>query len=155
VFLTKMKTKTKIVNSGCTLPEAVISLAIASLVFSSILLGYTMTTDHAEWSAYSLAAQSVAMQGVEQARAAQWDTRTAPPTDELGVTNFSQVITLDVPMTGGNPTLATNYISVTTISTLPMLRELRADCVWCLEFRGARTRGPFTNSVVTLRAPDQ
>ncbi len=140
---------------GFTLPEVIVSLAVASVVFGGILLGYTLTTDRAEWSAYSLAAQSLALQGVEQARAAQWDTRTAPPVDELGVTNYNQVITLDVPVSGGNPTLATNYVSVTTISTAPMLRQLRADCVWSLPYRNSRTSGPFTNTIITLRAPDQ
>ena len=42
----------------------VISLAIAGLAFSGVIYGYVMTADQAEWSSYSLAAHSLAMQGV-------------------------------------------------------------------------------------------
>jgi prepilin-type N-terminal cleavage/methylation domain-containing protein len=141
---------------GFTLTEVVISLAIAGLVFSGVIYGYVLTTDQAEWSCYSLAAHSLAMQGVEQARAAKWDPQAWPGVDELGVTNFDQVSTMDVPViAGGNPTLATNYISISTVSIYPPLRELRTDCVWNLPYRKGRTGGPFTNTVVTLRAADQ
>ncbi|HWW02086.1 MAG TPA: prepilin-type N-terminal cleavage/methylation domain-containing protein [Candidatus Acidoferrum sp.] len=140
---------------GFTLTEVVISLAIAGLVFSGVMYGYVLTTDQAEWSCYSLAAHSLAMQGVEQARAAKWDPQAWPGIDDLGVTNFAQVSTLDVPVIAGNPTLATNYISISTVSIYPPLRELRSDCVWSLPYRKARLRGPFTNTVVTQRAADQ
>ncbi len=140
---------------GFTLTEIVISLAIASMAFAGVLYGYVMTADHAEWSSYSLAAHSIAMQGVEQARAAKWDPLAWQNGDELGVTNFRQVVTLDVPVRGGNAVLATNYVSVSTVSTAPPLRQLRADCVWILGSRKGTLRGPFTNTVITLRAPDQ
>ena len=135
--------------------EVVIALAIAALAFTGVLYGYVTTSDQAEWCSYSLAAHSLAMQGVEQARCAKWDPQAWPVVDELGLTNFIQVAPLDVPVSGGNPVLATNYVSVTSVSTVPALRQLRADCVWFLPSRGQRTRGPFTNSVITLRAPDQ
>jgi prepilin-type N-terminal cleavage/methylation domain-containing protein len=142
-------------NSGFTLAEVVISLAIATLAFSGILYGYVMTADQAEWSSMSLAAHSVAMQGVEQARAAKWDPLAWPTVDELGITNFTQVVALDVPVANGNPLMATNYISISSVSTVPPLRQLKADCVWSLPYRKGSHRGPYTNSVVTLRAPDQ
>ena len=75
--------------------------------------------------------------------------------DEFRLTNFTQVITLDLPTVAGNPSLATNYISITSVSSFPPLRQLRTDCVWMLPYRKGRTRGPFTNTVMTLRAPDQ
>lgn len=140
---------------GFTLTEVTIAIAISALVFAGVIYGYVATADHAEWSAYSLAAHSLAIQGVEQARAAQWDPQAWPKIDELGVTNYTQVWALDVPVSGGNPVLATNYVSVTSVSTVPPLRQIRADCVWVLPSRGATTRGPFTNTVVTLRASDQ
>ncbi len=138
-----------------TLLEVVVSLVIATLTFSGVLYGYVMTIDRAEWSAYSLAAHSLAMQGVEQARAAKWDPRAWPPVDELGVTNYAQVLTLDVPVVNGNQTFATNYVSVTTLSASPPLRQLQADCVWMFSYRKGLCRGPFTNTVVTLRTADQ
>jgi prepilin-type N-terminal cleavage/methylation domain-containing protein len=140
---------------GFTITEVVISLGIVGLTFSGVLYGYVSTTDQAEWSSFSLAAHSVAMQGVEQARAAKWDSQAYPPIDELGVTNYTQLVTLDVPTVGGNNTLATNYVSVSTVSTYPPLRQLRADCVWSLPYRKDRIRGPFTNTVITIRTIDQ
>ncbi|HOX58653.1 MAG TPA: prepilin-type N-terminal cleavage/methylation domain-containing protein [Candidatus Paceibacterota bacterium] len=138
---------------GFTLAEVVVAIAIATLAFGGVILGYVLTADRAEWSAYSLAAQSLAMQGVEQARGAKWDPKSWPSVDELGVTNYTQVEILDVPVSG-QPVQATNYIRVTTVVQDPPLRELRADCVWSLR-NGVRSRGPFTNTVVTLRTADQ
>ena len=139
--------------AGFTLTEVVVAIAIAALSFGAVICGYVLTSDRAQWSAYSLAAQSLAMQGVEQARAAKWDPKAWPPVDELGLTNYTEVDTLDVP-TSGQPVLATNYISVSVVSQSPPLRQLRADCVWSLA-SGRRSRGPFTNTVVTLRTADQ
>lgn len=139
---------------GFTLVEVVISLGLAALTFTGVIYGYALTADQAQWSACSLAAQSLAVQGVEQARAAKWDPGAWPPIDELGTTNYTQPSPLDLPVAKGSVVYATNYISISTVSTVPPVRELRADCVWKL-FNGTRTRGYFTNTVVTLRAPDQ
>lgn len=139
---------------GFTLTEVVVAVAVIALTFAGVIYGYVRTTDRAEWSSYSLAAQSLAMQGVEQARAAKWDPQAWPAVDELGVTNLTQEEPLDVPV-AGEPVLATNYVSVTTVSLDPPLRQLRADCVWMLKSRPAGIAGPFTNTAVTLRAADQ
>jgi len=140
-------------TAGFTLAEVVVAISVATLTFGGVIYGYLLTADRAAWSANSLAAQSLAMQGVEQARAAKWDPKAWPAVDELGVTNYTQVDTLDVPRSG-HPILATNYISVTSVSQDPPLRQLRADCVWSL-VNGSRSRGPFTNTAVTLRTADQ
>lgn len=140
---------------GFTLIEVVISLAIAGIAFAGVLYGYVMTTRQGEWSCFSLAAHSLAMQGVEQARSAKWDPRAWPSVDELGVTDYVQVVTLDVPTIPGNVLLATNYVSITTTSDFPPLRQIRSDCVWLLPYRQGKARGPFTNTVITLRTADQ
>ena len=140
-------------TSGFTLAEVVVAVAIATLSFGGVIYGYILTADQAQWSAYSLAAQSLAMQGVEQARAAKWDPKSWPPVDELGLTNYAAVETLDVPVCGKS-VLATNYISISLVSADPPLRQLRTDCVWGLP-NGCRSRGPFTNTVITLRTADQ
>ena len=115
---------------GFTLAEVVVAIAIATLSFGGVIYGYVLTADRAQWSAYSLAAQSLAMQGVEQARAAKWDPKAWPAVDELGVTNYTQVDMLDVPVSG-QPVLATNYISVTARLPGPALaataRRLRLE----------------------------
>jgi prepilin-type N-terminal cleavage/methylation domain-containing protein len=138
---------------GFTLTEVVVAVAIATLSFGGVIYGYVLTADRAQWSAYSLAAQSLAMQGVEQARSAKWDPKAWPSVDELGVTNYTQVDMLDVPVSG-RQVQATNYISVRVVTQDPPLRQLRADCVWSLP-SGRRSRGPFTNTVITLRTADQ
>jgi type II secretory pathway pseudopilin PulG len=140
-------------TAGFTLAEVVVAIAVATLSFGGVIYGYLLTADRAAWSANSLAAQSLAMQGIEQARSAKWDPKAWPAVDELGVTNYTQVDTLDVPRSG-QPILATNYIRVTFVSQDPPLRQLRADCVWSL-VNGKRSRGPFTNTAITLRTADQ
>ena len=142
-------------QAGFTLTEVVVSLAILGLIFAGIVYGYVALSDKAEWSSYSLAAQAVALQGVEQARAAKWDSKASPPIDELGTTSYAQVVTLDVPTVAGNSSIATNYVSITTASDVPPLRQLRADCVWSLPYRKRPHQGPFTNTVITLRTVDQ
>jgi prepilin-type N-terminal cleavage/methylation domain-containing protein len=152
-----MRTKVNMAGStgGFTLAEVVVALAIACLVFSGIIYGYSFTANCAQWSTYSLAAQSLAQQGVEQARAAKWDPRAWPPVDELGTTNLVQQELLDVPTAAGASVWATNYITVRDLSQSPPIRELRADCVWMLDSRTAQNCGPFTNTLVTLRTADQ
>ena len=142
--------------SGFTLAEVVVSVAILALVMQGVVLGYVQSTQRAEWNARSLAAQSVASQGAEQARAARWNSQAYPQTvgpgkaDELGLTNYQQSIVLDVPMSGTQLVLATNYVKITKVTDSPPLRQIRSDCVWRF-----MNRGPFTNSVILLRAPDQ
>jgi prepilin-type N-terminal cleavage/methylation domain-containing protein len=141
--------------SGFTLTEVVISVVILAVVIQGVILGYVKFTQQAEWSIHSLAAQSLASQGVEQARSAKWDPQAWPQavgpgkSDELGVTSYMQTNTLDIPMTG-EPTIVTNFIRITTVSANPPVRQIRSDCVWRF-----MNRGLFTNTVITLRAPDQ
>jgi len=143
---------------GFTLAEVVITIGVLALVTLAVVRGYVQCSQRAEWSAYSLAAQSLASQGVEQARAAKWDPQAWPPgigpglADELGVTNYVQTnLTLDLPVAGGQVEYATNLVSVTVVSINPPLRQIRTDCVWLFRSSGR----VFTNTVITLRAPDQ
>lgn len=138
-----------------TLIETVFAVLVSVTIFGSVICGYVMLVDRAEWSSRSLAAQSLAMQAVEQLRAAQWDTRVWPVQDETGLTNFIQINPLDIPVGSSQTNWATNYVSVIALATVPPLRQLRADCVWSLPSRRSGVRGPFTNTAITLRAPDQ
>lgn len=124
------------------------AIFVLAILMGGVIYGYVGSAQRAEWSAHSLAAQSLASQGVEQARAARWDPQAWPVVDELPPTNYSTVETLDIPVSG-QPQFATNFVSVELFSTNPPLRRLRTDCVWRF-FR----RGLFTNTVITLRAPD-
>ena len=123
----------------------------------------------------SLAAQSLAAQGMEQARCAQWNSQQWPqptasgPGDQLYVTNVVgatwstnlcatnsaqlAAYSMDVPATG-TPFYATNIITITTIQyppSGPPLRMIRSDCIWTYP----RSNKVYTNTMVTYRAPDQ
>jgi len=131
-----------------TLSEVVMAIALLTIVMQGVIYGYVHAARRAEWNGRSLAAQSLASQGVEQARAAKWDPQTWPMMDELPPTNFTSLNTLDIPV-AGQVTYATNYISVTVASANPPLRMIRSDCTW--NFMGK----VYTNTILTLRAPDQ
>ena len=131
--------------------EVAIASAISGLMIGGIILGYVQSTNRAEWSAYSLAAQSLAMQRLEQARAAQWDELRSPKVDDLVAGNFPvKAEILDIPRAGTNVVWATNYTTITQVSVSPPLRMIRVDCVWPFIRRGL-----FTNTMVTYRAPSQ
>jgi hypothetical protein len=134
-----------------TLAEVVIATALAALVVGGSIYGYVIAAQRAEWSAYSLAAQNLALQRLEQTRAAKWDPLGYPTVDELLAANFpAQVSVLDIPISKTNIVYATNYTVISTISANPPLKMIRVDCVWPFF-----NRGSFTNSVATYRSADQ
>lgn len=137
-------------RSAFTLMESVIASAIAAMMFGGIVYGYIQSGRNAEWSAFSFAAQSMAMQRLEQTRASKWDPEATPVVDELVGSNFPALVSiLDVPMSGSNYVYATNFTTISTISTAPMLRMIKVDSVW--RFINGRL---YTNSIATCRAPD-
>src|SRR5437667_103831 len=137
-----------------TLAEAMISIVVAAISIGGILYGFILFGQRAEWSTCSTAAQSMAMRRLEQTRAAKWDPLDYHLTngvDEVVPANFPVVITnLDIPLIGTNTVRATNTTTITLISANPPLKMVRVDCVWSV-----LSRGPFTNTVITYRAPDQ
>ena len=146
--------------NGFTLVEALVSMMVTGIMVTGVVAGYTQCMRQAEWSAYSLAAQSLAMQPIEQSRAAKWDPYAVPPVDQItnsptasfAGTTWTLLATniLDIPISGTNIVYATNRTSVRTISTTPPLKEISVETTWRF-----MNRGVFTNTVVTYRAPDQ
>lgn len=154
---------------GFTLVEVLVSLVILALVLGGVCYGYTEANRIAVWSSMSQAAQSYALQGMEQARAAlwnPWDTETNE--DELPASNGPVIVQkdfMDVPMRGTPWTstgtnyayIQTNYIYVTTVTNSSSglftcyLRQIKSTVVWKFPLTGQS----FTNCVVTLRASDQ
>src|SRR5580698_1486443 len=127
---------------GFTLGEVLVSFFIFSLALSGLIFGYTEINRMAEFSSDSLAAQSFATEGLEQARSAQWDYVRWPNTnygintgDDLGFpvgSSFTTNIidTLDVPTTGA-PIYVTNIITITYVLTnfntiSPPMRQIRS-----------------------------
>ena len=130
------------------------SIVILAMVMAGIIYGYVQANRNAEWNAMSYAAQSYALQGLEQVRAAKWDLSASPVWDDIPApTNYIQTDIMDIPVSGA-PYYVTNYITLTTVtipSSSAQLRQVRSDCVWVFP----RTGKTFTNTVITYRAPDK
>ena len=137
-------------RTAFSLVEVMICVAIFALIASGMVYGYTQADRNAEWSSMSLAAQSLASEGLERARSATWETESTSDTtaDDLPApTNFIALHTMEIPTSGTNFTV-TNYVSITSVSTNPPLRQIIAKCVWKFPLTGKW----FTNTVVTQRA---
>ena len=133
-----------------TLAEVLIALAISVLMISGIIYGYLMTATRAEWSGYSLAANSLVQQKIEQTRACQWDPDANPAIDELLQSNFpAETNVLDIPVSKTNVVYAKSYTTIFSVSTNPPVKGIRVDCVWRF-----MSRGLFTNTAITYRAPN-
>ena len=147
------------------LAEVLVAFCIFGMVTAGMIYGYVQANRMSEWSSQSQAAMSYALQGMERMRAVQWNAEegststNGPGTLDLlpmtvntntGLMTYSTQDndTLDVPTTG-QPIPVTDYITVTQIHKNPDLRQIVSQVVW--QMYGT----PFTNTIVTLRAPDQ
>ena len=151
-------------NLAFTLVELVIATALSAMMLSGVIYGYCLSASRAEWSSYSLAANSLAMMQLEQTRAAKWDLQAYPQIDELVSTNFpvdrevldipmratNIVYSNGIPISGNGVVYATNVTTITYLTTNPPLKMIRVDCTWMF-----LKKGPFTNTVVTYRTSDQ
>jgi prepilin-type N-terminal cleavage/methylation domain-containing protein len=136
---------------GFTLAEVLIALGILGISLGGILTVYIRSAVSSDWSAHSVSAQMTALSGLEQCRAAKFDPRGSPPTDELVSTNFPQrTYVLDVGTSVGQRTYSTNTTTILTLSTNPPLKMVRVECTWFYPRKGL-----FTNSAVTYRAANQ
>lgn len=132
-----------------TLTEVVISAAIAALMIGGVITGYVVTAQRAEWSGYSLAAHSAAMQVVERARAAKWDPSADPPVDFMVNDQFpTSVVLMDIPVSGTNLVHVTNFVNISLASANPPVKMIRVDAVW--SFVNGKV---YTNTVVMYRSP--
>ena len=138
--------------NGFTLVEILVSLSIFGGSVGGLIYGYIEVNRMAEWSSMSLAAQSIASQGVEQVFCAKWDkqldqvTNYFMPSKTFYGTNYA----LDIPVSGA-PVYVTNVITVTQVQDIPPVRQIRSDCNWTFP----RTGQTYQNTVMSLRAMDQ
>jgi prepilin-type N-terminal cleavage/methylation domain-containing protein len=138
-------------RAAFTLTEVLVSMLVAGIMVVGVISGFVQSHRQAEWSAYSLAANSLAMQPLEQARAAKWDPYATPPVDQLVSSNFPErVEVLDIPISNTNIVFATNRTTIQTVSATPPLKQILVECTWTF-----LNRGVFTNAIITYRAPDQ
>jgi type II secretory pathway pseudopilin PulG len=153
------KNKSRISCAAMTLVEVLMSIIILVTIMGGIMMGYVQANRMAEFSSMSLAAQSTASQGMEQALAARWDTQSGDTNigfghaDELG-TNVNYLMgtnVLDVPVSGAAIPV-TNFVTITAVDAGgPKVRQIRSDAIWTFPLTGVT----YTNTSITLRAPDQ
>jgi prepilin-type N-terminal cleavage/methylation domain-containing protein len=157
-----------------TLVEVMVCIVILAMVMAGVCYGYAQANRIATFCSMSQAADAFALRGMEAARAAKfnpWDGYTNLTQPEPGASqvelppiNTGPALTitnlLDVPIKGNPLTdytyYATNYVYVTWYpntnqpSPVPM-EQIRSICVWTFPL----TMKHYTDTVITLRAPDQ
>ena len=134
-----------------TLVEVLVSLVITVLMVGGIINGYIYCTTSTVKAELAQAANAQAMQRLEEARSATWNTSSSLAQDQLVATNFpDEVVTLEMPGTNSVGTSATIQTTIAQISSSPPVRTIHVDCVW--QFRGTEW---VTNSIETIRAADQ
>ena len=156
-----MRVNIKIASRGAraafTLVEVLIAFALMVMVLTGVFFAYSQANRMAEFSSMSLAAQSYAAQGIEEMRSFQWDQQAVTNGVTLPATTNSTTLIwapksdiLDVPQSG-NYLYATNYDYEFTNEASPPLWELKSVVVWTFPL----THKLYTNTVTTLRAPDE
>jgi type II secretory pathway pseudopilin PulG len=154
-------------RSGCnafTLAEVVVAVFICAIVFGAVVSAYTQSASRAQWSGYSLAAQALAMQQLEQARSGIWDPTSgrneitnlnlSGRTVSGGVVKGYSAAILDIPIHGTNFVWATNWVTIQTITVAPSVQVqlLRVDTVW--PFNAFGNNRIYTNTIATYIGPD-
>lgn len=135
-------------RAGFTLLEVIVSFLIAGITTGGMIKGYIVASRRAEWSAYSLAAQSMAVKRLEQVVSARWIPQY--DIDQLVQTNFPpRTEYLCLPTQQTNLINCTNYTHITIVTGTPLMKVIRVDCVWSFI-----DMGKFTNTIATLRAPN-
>jgi prepilin-type N-terminal cleavage/methylation domain-containing protein len=138
-------------RAGMTMVEVLVALVISVLLVAGIVHGYIYCTTSTTKAELAQAASAKAMQRLEEARSATWNTSSGLAQDQLVAANFTnKTVTLDMPGTGTVGTSATIMTTISQISLSPPLRKIHVDCVW--QFQGTEW---VTNSIETIRAADQ
>jgi len=136
-----------------TLAEVVVALAVAVMMVAGLLGGYTYSTVSGEKARLSLAANTRALERLEDTHAAIWNVSGWPVVDQLVATNFPpKLVVIHLAAQGPGITYGTNYTTISQVSLSPQLRRVRVDCVW--GFQSGKFSSLSTNTVETLRGPD-
>lgn len=127
--------------------EILLSLSLLAIGIAGTINGYVLSSYRVLFLTCSQAANNSAIQRMEQVRSAMWDVQAWPPIDEVLSTNFpNQSVVLDLPISGTNAILATNYTEIVKISEC--LKFVKIDCVW-----ETPNKKLFTNSIETYICP--
>jgi competence protein ComGC len=145
--------ESKMRTAAFTLVEVVICVFIMMLLFGGIITAYIQTSYRAEWSGYSLAAQALAGQELEAAKAAVWDTQQSPVNDEIIRLPRRSTALLDLPVSGTNSVQATVTNSITLIQNGVFSNYMvKVSVIW--PFRWKSQTVYFTNTIANYYAPD-
>jgi hypothetical protein len=154
-------------KGGFSLAEVVMAVFVSMLLFGGMINAYINVTRNAQWAGFSLAAQALATQTLEQARSGVWDP-TIPKNEvsnmvaglnsysySSGVATGYSWTNLDIPVNGGNYVRATNFVTLSSVPGLPSgvsMQMIQINTVW--PFTRGTTTILYTNTVVTYMAPD-
>jgi hypothetical protein len=155
--------------------EVTFAFVIVAIMFGVILNGYTQAAKRSQWTGYSLAAQALGLQAIEQLRSAVWDpampgkmveatnmnllSKTFLPSaaNWTNVTGYTTNI-MDIPWKGTNYSMATNWVTIRLIklsyNTNISVQMVRVDTVWPFNGWGQFNLKYYTNTVCTFIAPD-
>lgn len=173
VSQTKMRIACAAASLAFTLAEVMVSIVILAIVIAGVCYGYSEANRIAAWCSMSQAAQAFAIRGMESARAAKFNpwvtwTNTGPapgasqmelPPETNGQPSLQFTNVLDIPVKGNPLTdysyYATNYVYVTwypsNVEVEPPVQQILSRCIWTFPLTGQK----YTNSILTLRGPDQ
>ncbi len=146
--------------------EVTMAIMIVATLLGGMTVAYTQATRRAQWTGYQLAAQGLAVQSLEQARAAVWDQSLRKnEITNLNLANWSYsggVMTgyswtnLDLPVNGTNFVRATNFVTVSMLSlsgnTNVQVQIIKVQTVW--PFLWGSVSRFYTNAISTYCAPD-
>jgi prepilin-type N-terminal cleavage/methylation domain-containing protein len=172
----RLRFRSSRLRAGYTLIELVIATGIIAVVYGLILNCYIQSGLMAQWSGYSLAAQSLGISQIEQARQASWDAIGGSGGHNnltnfvkfgfLGISNNTANQTwtgyttniLDIPYATTNYVIATNYVSSQILNlnndaNQAQICLFRVDTVWPFNYRSTNATY-FTNTIMTYLAPD-
>ena len=158
--------------------EVMIAFLVVALMFGVIINGYTSAAKRMQWTGFSLAAQALSIQTIEQARSATWDpAQTGKAIEVTNLTLLGKTFTpnptalvlwtysgytiniLDVPWKGTNYLMATNWVTVQMFRLPPpntniVMQLVRVDTVWPFNAWANFKLRYYTNTVCSLLAPD-
>jgi hypothetical protein len=158
----------------CTFAELLIAVVIVAMVFGTIIQGYLVTATRAQWTGYSLAAQSLGLQIVEQSRAAVWDLSSGKnevtniTLNARSLTTNGNTLTLtgyttnslDVPYKSTNAVYVTNFVTIRVLyanndtSLKLLIQMIKVNTVWPFVGWSNHKLLYYTNSISTYLAPD-
>lgn len=128
---------------GFSLIELLFTVALFTIGVAGTMDGYLLASQRLYYLTCSQAASNSASQKLEQVRSAKWDIFAYPVVDEVVITNFpTQIVLLDIPVSGSNAMFATNYIEIKSINL--GLKLVKVNCVWPMP-----NRKLFTNFLET------